>query len=118
MRVIDAVQYINPDEINAPYMESLAQKLRNVGGVISRSPKMYIYIYVYVYIYIYRYVDIGICKQTWGNGKEHGDYDHGQANVKEHGKQNGSRGDIEKLRVIQRYFLYQHPLRKFSQPAR
>ena len=47
---------------------------------------MYIYIYyIYVYVYIYRYVDIGICKQIWGNGKEHGDYDHGQANVKEHG---------------------------------
>ena len=54
MRVIDAVQYINPDEIHAPFMESLAQKLRNVGGVYPGAQQCtYIYIiYMYMYIYI------------------------------------------------------------------
>ena len=30
MRLIDAVQYIHPNEINEPYMEAFVQKLLNV----------------------------------------------------------------------------------------
>ena len=43
MRFIDAVQYISPTEINEPYMEPLAQKLRKVGGGYTPEPVYIVY---------------------------------------------------------------------------
>ena len=53
MRVTNAVEHTNPDEIGEPYMESVAQKLRKVAGGISPSPYLYIYIYIYSCLFMH-----------------------------------------------------------------
>ena len=71
---------VNPSEINEPYIESLVQRLRNVGGSykhyyemprnagggIPSRPLIYIYIHTYLYLYLI----IHISQEKRANGKD------------------------------------------------